>query len=303
MRDITYKQNTLRTALAQGFVHCTSQSLQLIKDNKFPKGDVFEIAKCAGMIGAKQTSFFIPHCHPVSIDGLDIKLSLVEEKEKIGISIEVFAQSVGRTGIEIEALSATSITALALYDVLKYVKDPDLEITGIKLIKKTGGKTDKLKHEINGLEVALLLASSEIKSGIREDKVTSPISEFLSSKKCSIVSSNIVDSSQKEIQEATLELVQQQIPFVFVIGGTGIGKDDNTYDAISSILDYEIDGISDAIRTYSYERTPISFLSRLIAGVKDKTLIVTIPGSSNGAKEALHAIVPAVFKAHWMQRS
>lgn len=303
MRDITYKQNTHRTARVEGFVHCSADSILKIENNEVPKGNIFDIARCAGMMGAKQTPNFIPHCHPVMIDGLDINFEIVKTPEKTGIQIRTFAQSIGRTGIEIEALSATSITALAIYDVLKYFKDESLEITDIKLTKKTGGKTDKLKHEINGLQVALVVASSEIKNGVREDKVSDFCTSFLESKKCEIHSHSIVESGKEVIKNELKELVDQEVPFVFVVGGTGIGRDDNTHDAIAEFIDEKLDGISEAIRDYSYERTPISFLSRLIAGTKNNTFIISIPGSSNGAKEALQAIVPAVFKGHWMKRS
>lgn len=303
MRDITYKQNTLRTARVTGFVHCSLDSISKIENNEVPKGNIFDIARCAGLMGAKQTAMFIPHCHPVSIDGLDIDFEIIKSLSKTGIQISTFAQSIGRTGIEIEALSATSITAVALYDVLKYFKDEELEITDIKLVQKTGGKTDQLKHEINDLEVAVVVASTEIKHGKREDKVSDLCVQMLSDKKCKILSHSIVESDITSIQTELARLVAAKVPFVFVVGGTGIGKNDHTHDAIAGFIDIKLDGISEAIRDYSYQRTPISFLSRLIAGTKDETFIVSIPGSRNGAMEALNAIVPAVFKGHWMKKS
>lgn len=303
MRDITYKQNTLRTARVTGFVHCSLDSISKIENNEVPKGNIFDIARCAGLMGAKQTALLIPHCHPVGIDGLDIDFEIIQSPTKTGILIRTFAQSIGRTGIEIEALTATSITAVAIYDVLKYFKDEDLEISDIKLTQKTGGKTDKLKHQINNLEVALVMASTEIKTGHREDKVSEWCLNFLKEKKCHIHSHSLVGSDVGAIQTELNRLVGLKVPFVFVIGGTGIGQNDHTHQAIVEMIDTKLDGISQAIRDYSYQRTPISFLSRLVAGIKDETFIVSIPGSQNGAKEALNAIVPAVFKGHWMKKS
>lgn len=303
MRDITYKQKTLRTAIASGFVHCSLDSLNKIRHNEVPKGDIFEIAKCAAMLGAKQTQFLIPHCHPVLIDGLDVDFEIIETAEKKGILISTNAKSIGRTGIEMEALTATSVAALTIYDVLKYFKDTELEISGIKLLEKKGGKTDKLKHEINGLEIALLISSADILNGSKANKISEPIKKFLESKKCNLIHNEVIKSDQETIQQEILALTQKKTPFIFVAGGTGIGHKDHTYDAISEILDYEIEGISNAIRNYSYDRTPISFLSRLISGMIDESVVISIPGSSNGAMEALQSIVPAVFKAHWMKKS
>ena len=303
MRDITYKQKTLRTALASGFVHCSMDSLNKIKNKEVPKGDIFQIAQCAAMLGAKQTQFLIPHCHPVLIDGLDVSFEIVESIDKKGILITTTAKSIGRTGIEMEALTATSVAALTIYDVLKYFKDPNLEISEIKLLEKKGGKTDKLKHEINGLEIALLISSSDILKETKANKISHPLQNFLESKKCLVVSNKVIGSDKETIQKEIKSITKNKTPFLFIAGGTGIGHKDHTYEAISEILDYEIEGISDAIRNYSFDRTPISFLSRLISGMIDDTVVISIPGSSNGAMEAMHAIVPAVFKANWMKKS
>lgn len=302
MRDITYKQNTLRSALAKGFVHCSSSSLSKIREKQIPKGDIFEIAKCAAMLGAKQTQFLIPHCHPVNIDNLEVSFQIIEELDKKGIEITTIAKSIGRTGIEMEALTATSVAALTIYDVLKYFKDEELVISDIRLLDKKGGKTDKLKHEIKGLEVAFLLASSDVLAGKKENTISPIVAEYLESKQCKLVENKTISNTKEAVQSSILELVKKDTPFIFIAGGTGLGHKDHTYEAISEILDYEIEGISDAIRNFSYDRTPISFLSRLIAGNIQNTIVISIPGSSNGAMEALQAIVPSVFKSHWMKK-
>jgi cyclic pyranopterin monophosphate synthase len=139
MVDISDKKITLRTAKASGFVRMQPATLDLIKKKLIPKGNVFEVAKIAGIFGAKKTSELIPMCHPLLISHIDIKVSL--DKKKTGVILESEVKLEGKTGVEMEALSAVSIAALTVYDMCKAV-DKNMIIEDIKLIEKTGGKSD-----------------------------------------------------------------------------------------------------------------------------------------------------------------
>jgi molybdenum cofactor biosynthesis protein MoaC len=151
MNDITTKQITLRTAKGTGLVLCSFNTMKLIKNNAIPKGNVFDIARAAGFLAAKQTAHLIPHCHPVSIDSMSITFEYLDENLdendnapifQNGIRIYAEAKSIGRTGIEMELLTAISITALTLYDLLKPV-DKNLQITDIKLDGKEQEKINR----------------------------------------------------------------------------------------------------------------------------------------------------------------
>ena len=141
MNDITFKTSTLREATAEGVVLCSAETLTHIKNNTVPKGNIFEFARAAGFFGAKKTDQLLPHCHPVTIDGMELNYEILEN----GIKITGTAKSIGRTGIEMEILTGVSIAALTIYDMLKPI-DKGLEITGIKLLDKKGGKTDREKY-------------------------------------------------------------------------------------------------------------------------------------------------------------
>src|SRR5690606_11192803 len=127
MRDITHKQITLRTATAIGIVFCTKATIELIENDALPKGNLFDVARAAGFIGAKLTPQLLPHCHPVAIDGMDIQINYLNKEdhadyfeeqifEKFGLVITGNAKSIGRTGIEMEMLTAISVAALEIYD-------------------------------------------------------------------------------------------------------------------------------------------------------------------------------------------
>ncbi|MFH0976027.1 MAG: cyclic pyranopterin monophosphate synthase MoaC [Spirochaetota bacterium] len=139
MVDISGKKVTLRTAKASAFVKMQPATLDLIENKLIPKGNVFEVAKIAGIIAAKKTSELIPMCHPLLLSHVDVKISLDRKKE--GVMLESEIKLEGKTGVEMEALTAVSVAALTIYDMCKAV-DKNMVIENIKLIEKKGGKSD-----------------------------------------------------------------------------------------------------------------------------------------------------------------
>ncbi|HMV42731.1 MAG TPA: bifunctional molybdenum cofactor biosynthesis protein MoaC/MoaB [Leptospiraceae bacterium] len=297
MKDITSKQISLRTASAEGFVLCSPETIHIIRNNALPKGDLFNIAKAAAMLAAKNTSNLIPHCHPVAIEAMDIEFDTLEnvgKDEFAAVKISISAKSIGRTGIEMEVLTAVSIAALTIYDLLKPV-DKNILISDIRLTEKKGGKTDKKNKVKPGIKAAILVCSDSTAEGKREDKSGKIIHEMLSHYKVEIADYKIIPDEPTSIQKYVLEWVQSGVDFIFTTGGTGIDPRDKTIDALVEIFDREIDGISETMRAYGQARTPFAMLSRSIAGVIGKSIVIAVPGSSNGARESLEAILPGVF--------
>ena len=144
MVDITEKPVTHREAVARGSVFMKPGTLKLIADKKVPKGDVLNVARIAGIMAAKRTSEFIPMCHPLNITSVDIHFNL--NRKKHAIDIEARVQCLGQTGVEMEALAAISITALAIYDMCKAV-DKGMVISEIMLMEKRGGKSGVFKRK------------------------------------------------------------------------------------------------------------------------------------------------------------
>ena len=140
MRDISEKSITQRTATARAVVRAKKSTIDLVRQNKVPKGDPLPVARIAAVYAAKNTGQMIPYCHPLPIDFADC--TFIVGKETIEITTEVKATY--KTGVEMEALTAASVAALTVYDMLKMV-DTGIEIESISLLKKTGGKSDFLK--------------------------------------------------------------------------------------------------------------------------------------------------------------
>ncbi|MBT8205819.1 MAG: cyclic pyranopterin monophosphate synthase MoaC [Eudoraea sp.] len=138
MVDITHKDHTLRTALAQAIVEVTSQdTIAAIEEDSVPKGNVFAMSKAAGLLGVKKTPDLLPDCHPLPIEYTDVQYEI----DGLQIKILITVKTIYKTGVEVEAMHGASVVALNMYDMLKPL-DKGVEIKNIKLLKKTGGKSD-----------------------------------------------------------------------------------------------------------------------------------------------------------------
>lgn len=144
MVDVTPKAETLRVAVARGHVSAKLETLQLIAERGLAKGDVLEVARLAGIMATKRTGDLIPLCHPLALTSVKVDLSINEAAHRVEIEAEV--QIVGRTGVEMEALTAVSVAGLTVYDMCKSV-DREMEISDIRLVKKTGGKSGTFIRE------------------------------------------------------------------------------------------------------------------------------------------------------------
>lgn len=136
MVDISSKEITKREALAEGIVYIKPQVIRLIKEKRIPKGDVLEAARFAGILAAKKTPEIIPLCHPIPVESVEIEFILKNKEIRITAALKGEA----KTGFEMEALSAAAIAALTIYDMCKPF-DKDIVISGIKLLRKSGGKS------------------------------------------------------------------------------------------------------------------------------------------------------------------
>ncbi|HET9280273.1 MAG TPA: bifunctional molybdenum cofactor biosynthesis protein MoaC/MoaB [Flavitalea sp.] len=312
MRDITHKQITLRTARAIGIVFCSPSTIELIETDQLPKGNLFDVAKAAAFIGAKSTPQLLPHCHPVTIDGMDVQFEFLKKEihseyfgeevfSRTGIVIKGEAKSIGRTGIEMEMLTGISVAALEIYDMLKPV-DTGLEIGNIRLLEKKGGKSDRKKYFASAPVCAVLVCSDSAAQGDREDSSGKLIQSMLQEVKANVKHYKILPDDKKKIQQQIREWVEEDVHFIFTTGGTGLGPRDNTTAAVKEIIERDADGITEAMRAYGQMRTPLAMMSRGVAGSIAETLIITLPGSSDGARESLEAIIPAVFHARKMMK-
>jgi cyclic pyranopterin monophosphate synthase len=306
IRDITEKNTSLRTAKAIAVLYCSEEIVKMAVEKKIPKGDIFEFARAAGYYAAKNTSNLIPHCHPVAIHSLSFEFEPLTDdiisshglKKASGFLITGLAKCIDRTGIEMEILTGVSLCALTMYDILKPL-DATLEITSIKLLEKTGGKSDR-RYFNTPPSCAVLICSTDIHAGKKEDRAGKQALTIFKSYGIENVDYQLLPNNFEAIKESLQQLIEKNTAYIFTIGGTGLGAGEYAVEAVESIIERPAEGLADAIRSHGLERSRMAMMSRLVAGTVGVTTIVTLPGSSSGVADALHALLPAVFHVQKM---
>ena len=291
MIDITHKNNTLRTAVAQAIVKVSrTETISAIENDTVPKGNVFAMSKAAGLLGIKRTPDLLPDCHPLPIEFAGIEYEI----EDLEIKVLFTVKTIYKTGVEVEAMHGASVVALNMYDMLKPI-DKGIEIHSIKLINKKGGKSDFKDSFRRDLTAAVVVCSDTISAGHKEDKAGKAIIEKLEGCNVKVQEYVIIPDEKETICHKAQSFGQQGIDLVIFTGGTGLSSRDVTPEALIPVLDRRIPGIEETIRYYGQNRMPFAMLSRSIAGTIGNMLVLALPGSTNGAKESMDAIFPAVL--------
>lgn len=291
MVDITNKTNTLRIATAQAVVKVSkAETIAAIENDTVPKGNVFAMSKAAGLLGVKKTPDILPDCHPIPIEytGIEFEINGLE------ITILCTIKTIYKTGVEVEAMHGASVVALNMYDMLKPI-DKGVEIHHIKLLNKKGGKSDFRDRFRKDLKAAVIVCSDTISAGEKEDKAGKAIIAKLEECNVTIAEYIIIPDEKAIIQEKAKQFESKGLDLVIFTGGTGLSARDVTPEALNEIIDRKIPGIEEAIRNYGQDRTPYAMLSRSVAGTINDTLILGLPGSTNGAKESMDAIFPSIL--------
>ncbi|HEY9773555.1 MAG TPA: bifunctional molybdenum cofactor biosynthesis protein MoaC/MoaB [Planktothrix sp.] len=296
MRDVSHKPNTLRTAVARALLKMSPSTVELIRQNKIPKGDPLTVARVAAVQAAKNTAQIIPYCHPLPITHVTVDFKLDED----AVEILTAVKAIYKTGVEMEALTAASVAALTIYDMCKMV-DEHLEIEQVRLMNKAGGKSSYQKKLEQPRKAAVFVMSDSVSAGKAEDVSGKLIVERLKAEGLDVVEYLIIADDESDIVPAIRRYTDDKpVDLIITTGGTGISGRDNTPEAVARLIEKNLPGISEAIRSYGQDRNPFSMLSRATAGIRNKTLIVSLPGSAGGVKDSLEVLFPAIVHAFRM---
>jgi molybdenum cofactor biosynthesis protein MoaC len=291
MIDVSEKLDTLREAIAQASLKTRPETIEIVKMGNVPKGNVLEMARAAGIQADKKTSELIPYCHQVPLYWVSVDFELLKE----GIITKTKVKAIWKTGVEMEALTAATISALTIYDMLKPIDD-SLEITSAKLVEKRGGKSEWEQHFKTPLKAAVLVLSDTVSHGKKEDKSGRTIIEKLKKEPVEVIEYKIFPDDFETIRRELIRLSdEKRVDLILTTGGTGLSPRDVTVEATKTVIEREVPGIPEALRIYGFQRTPYAMLSREVAGVRGKTIIINLPGSSRGAAESMDALFPWVL--------
>ncbi|WP_457640803.1 bifunctional molybdenum cofactor biosynthesis protein MoaC/MoaB [Persephonella sp.] len=290
--DVSNKFETIRTAKAEGKIYLSPQSVDMIKNNKVPKGDVLSASQMAGMLGVKRTADILPFCHNIMIDHVVVNTELQEN----GVYVTAEVKCIGRTGVEMEALTAVSAALLNVYDMLKAF-DKNMVIGDIKLVEKRGGKSD-YEEDLSGLKCAVITLSDTCAKGEAEDRSGKIAIDIIEKEFDGEVVHYKILPDDKDMIIEELKNLTDKVDIIFTTGGTGFSKRDVTPEATKEVIRKEMIGFSEAMRIVGIRFTPKSLLSRGICGILgDATLVINLPGSTGGVKDNIRLVAPLLKHA------
>lgn len=299
MKDIGMKPESYRTAIATGILHAPPHCIELLRNGNTDKGDALKTARIAGILGAKRTDELIPLCHPLPIYRADVEYEL----EEAHVVITAVVETIGPTGVEMEALTAVSLTGLTLYDMLKPHCEPEeLCLDQVKLGQKKGGKSHFTRVLKESLAASVIVLSDTVVSGKKADTAGQNVMEILEEANFGYIHYQVISDSPEQLK-ALIEQQKNDYSLILTVGGTGLGPKDLTVETIQPLLTREIPGLMEAARSFGQRRTPYAALSRGVAGYIENSLILTLPGSRQGAKESLVAILPALVHLFDVQKN
>lgn len=294
MVDVAAKPITARTAKACARMFCSPAAVEQLRSGTLAKGDAAAVARIAGIQAAKRTWELIPLCHPIAIDGAEVEVRVVDD----GVEIETIVRTTGRTGVEMEALTAASVAGLAVIDMIKSI-DRAARLTDVRMVAKHGGASggwadaDGTIARVLELPAAgVVTVSDRCAGGVRPDVSGPRLVDALRRAGVSEVAIRVVPDDAEKIKEAVSAFVEQGCGLVLTTGGTGLSPRDVTPETVSALLDRPIPGLAEALRAHSAGQAAAAALSRGVAGTIGRTLVVTLPGSPDAVTASMAYLAP-----------
>ncbi|WP_228003082.1 bifunctional molybdenum cofactor biosynthesis protein MoaC/MoaB [Nocardia australiensis] len=323
MVDVSAKADTTRIAVATGELQTTAEVVALVRADGMPKADVLSTARIAGIAGAKKTSELIPLCHQLALSSVRVEFDFTGT----AIIIAATAKTKGPTGVEMEALTAVAVAGLTLHDMVKAV-DPAATLNGVRLLTKDGGKHGHWERPATGSADAITAASSadtsddvtetvqddakysaqqhvsdtQTKSGVvlvastgaaagtRTDTTGPVLADWLGGLGFAVRGPLVY--ADAEIAIGLADALRLAPALIITTGGTGASPTDSTPEATLAVIDRELPGVAEAVRQRGTAKFPLAALSRGVAGLAGRTVIVNLPGSPGGVKDGMTVLEP-----------
>jgi cyclic pyranopterin monophosphate synthase len=310
MVDVGGKDVSERTALARARLRMSPATARAVQVGDGPKGEVLGVARLAGIQAAKQTAHLIPLAHPLALDFVDVGATVDVGGGIVELLSEV--RTVGRTGVEMEAMTACAVAALAVYDMVKGL-ERGVQIEQVVLLEKTGGRSDyRLEEQTQGpprddqgepprptaMRTAIITISTSKAAGHGDDESGARLRELAERLGAQVVGAEVIPDERATIEQRLGHWADTEgCSLVLTTGGTGVAPNDVTPEATEAMTERAVPGITEAMRAASRPHTPHWMLSRGIAGVRGATLIVNFPGSPASIDQVGGALADALTHA------
>ncbi len=308
MIDIADKIDTHRRAVASGSFFAAPETISRIRERTLPKGDVLILAEVAGIQGAKRTADLLPLCHPLALTSVRVWCEVMQDQ----VLVFCEAKTVGKTGVEMEALSGVSAALLCIYDLTKGI-DPALRIGGIQLEIKEGGKSGLWVHPgsvraqqliskessvraiLNGVVVSVITLSDRCSRHESQDVSGPTAVQWFEARGAVAKKPIVIPDDAQLLQAEILRLLENNLPQVILTtGGTGLSKRDITPETVLNLSQElggrEIPGMGELLRQSGARHVHSSWLSRSTAVLVKGSLILCLPGSPAAVREGLDAV-------------
>jgi len=291
VKDVSDRSPTLRRATAEALVTMRPETLAAVRAGTVPKGDVVGVTRAAGLLGLKRTPDLLPFCHAISLDHADVQVAVQED----GVRVTVTVAAIGRTGVEVEAMTGAAVAALNVYDMVKPL-DPTAQVGSVRVVEKRGGRSDFRRGAAADLKAGVLVISDSVAAGRADDRAGGAVAALLVEAGVAVAARAVVPDEPPRIAEAVRAWTDADgLDLVVCVGGTGPSPRDRTPEAVRPLLDLEIPGLGEAARAHGGDRTPLACLSRSLGGLRGASVVVAVPGSTGGAVESLTALLPALL--------
>ncbi len=303
MIGVAHKPETLRFACSEGWIKMSAKAFSALQEGRNPKGDVLAMAEVAGLMALKKTSDILPLCHPLAIQHAEIRFELLEDCR---VRAECRVEVIGRTGAEMESLMGLQGALLCIYDLSKAV-DPVIEIGGLRLLEKKGGKSghwfnplvlkkversslNKGQVPWQDMRISVVTLSDRASEGVYEDKSGPLLKGIFENWGAKNLDYHLIPDDVSKLTSLLNELSKQNYDLIVCNGGTGLSPRDLTPECISNVCDRMIPGFGELLRSSGSLYTPLSYLSRSQAGLLGKTIVLSLSGNPKAIQEGMAAL-------------
>ncbi|MAA74881.1 MAG: bifunctional molybdenum cofactor biosynthesis protein MoaC/MoaB [Salinisphaeraceae bacterium] len=292
MKHVGGKPDTRRTAQARAELRYPVACAAILRSGTSDKGDILATARVAGIMAAKRTDDIIPLCHPLPLQQAEVRFEIHDDRVEVFTEVE----TISPTGVEMEALTAASVAALTVYDMLKpYVEQTELCLAECRLLSKTGGKSHYRRRLSQPVPAAVIVLSDRVSAGQARDTAGASVQRTLEQAGFGPIDFRVLPDEADPLRQAVKDWLAGHRGLLLTVGGTGTSDRDISVETVEPMIERAIPGLMETARAYGQRRMPFAALSRGVAGMIGDSLIATLPGSRSGAEESLAPILPALI--------